>query len=72
MFSHLFLFHLKTQQRGGSIKKIMNSEFMSTTSHTNRRLHQTIECGCDLVVMIEALQASCPGSNPGVRTSLLH
>ena len=29
-------------------------------------------CGCDLVVMIEALQASCPGSNPGVRTSLLH
>ena len=30
----------------------------------------TIECGCDLVVMIEALQASCPGSNPGVRISL--
>jgi hypothetical protein len=50
----------------------MNSEFMSTTSHTHRRLYKTIECGCDLVVMIEALQASCPGSNPGVRTSLLH
>ena len=28
----------------------------------------SLVCGCDLVVMIEALQASCPGSNPGIRT----
>ena len=46
----------------------MNSEFMSTTHLTDLSLRETMVCGCDLEVMIEALQASCPGSNPGVRT----
>ena len=46
----------------------MNSEFMSTTNLNSSRMNETMERGCDLVVMIEALQASCPGSNPGVRT----
>jgi hypothetical protein len=48
----------------------MNSEFMSTTHQTRLGVCKRVECGCDLVVMIEALQASCPGSNPGVRISV--
>jgi hypothetical protein len=50
----------------------MNSKFMSTSHQTLKGRYPAVECGCDLVVMIEALQASCPGSNPGVRTSLFH
>ena len=48
----------------------MNHEFMSTKDRIRKNESELRTCGCDLVVMIEALQASCPGSNPGVRTSL--
>ena len=47
----------------------MNDEFMSTRGRDKGVNSDWRACGCDLVVMIEALQASCPGSNPGVRTS---
>lgn len=30
--------------------------------------YEHIACGYDLVVMIVASQATCPGSNPGIRT----
>ena len=46
----------------------MNDEFMSTRGRQKIVDFEFSACGCDLVVMIEALQASCPGSNPGVRT----
>ena len=49
----------------------MNDEFMSTKDRIRVDKPESRACGCDLVVMIEALQASCPGSNPGVRTSLV-
>ena len=29
--------------------------------------YEHIACGYDLVVMIVASQATCPGSNPGIR-----
>ena len=48
----------------------MNHKFMSTKDRVRKNNSESRVCGCDLVVMIEALQASCPGSNPGVRTSL--
>jgi hypothetical protein len=48
----------------------MNQKFMSTKDSIRENTSESCACGCDLVVMIEALQASCPGSNPGVRTSL--
>ncbi len=59
----------ESSTEGCVTKKIMNSEFMSTTRQSQKGLGEHKERGCDLVVMIEALQASCPGSNPGVRTS---